>query len=1052
MNWLVSTSLKLRVLVLALSIVLMIVGIRTARRAPLDVFPEFAPPLIEVQTEAPGLSTEEVESLVSVPLENALNGTIGLKTIRSKSVLGLSSVVLILKEGTDLMAARQVVQERLSVEAPRLPAAARAPVILSPLSSTSRLLKIGVSSKTLSQMDLTLLAKWTIRPRLMAIPGVANVAIWGQRDRQYQVLVDPDRLRANAVTLDTVVKAVTDSSVVGAGGFVDMANQRIAVRHRSPVETPEDLARTTVAIRNGAPLKLGDVADVRIGFPPPIGDAVISVNDPAEKDEKARRVGPGLLLIVEKQPTGNTLEVTRNVEAALEALKPGLKDVLLDPTIFRPATFIERSLDNLSEAMWIGCILVVIILITFLFDWRTALISLTAIPLSLVAATLVLVWHGATINTMVLAGLVIAMGEVVDDAIIDVENIVRRLRLNRAAGSPASPFQVVLNASLEVRSAVVFASLIVALVFVPVFFLEGLSGSFFRPLALAYVLAIGASLLVALTVTPALSLMLLTGATERRRESPLVRLLKAPYGAILPTLARRPGWAVAVLLVAFAASGYAVAGLGEEFLPNFQESDFLMHWVEKPGTSLEAMRRITEQVGNELVAVPGVRNFGSHIGRAEVADEVVGPNFTELWISVDPKDDHAKTMARIDSVVQGYPIPYRDVLTYLKERIKEVLTGAGATVVVRIFGPDLEVLRAKADEVDKVMKQVKGAANIKVEQQIVVPQLDVRLRADASARLGLTPGDVRRSATTLVQGTKVGEVYRDQKIFDVFVWGVEKIRNDVAALTYLPIETPTGTHVPLRDVADIAIVPAPNEIKREGASRRIDVTCNIEPGYDLGSVAREIETGVKKLSFEREYHPEFLGEYAARQESRQRLIALGALSLLGILLIIHADFKTVRLTMLVALTLPFALIGAVFGAVWGGGVLSLGSLVGFVTVLGIAARNGIMLVSHYRHLEDEEGEPFGLDLVVRGSLERLAPILMTALATGLALVPLAIAGNKPGHEIEHPMAVVILGGLVTSTILNLFLMPALYLAFGRSRRGEPVEARREMAMVGAKAH
>ncbi|MBV8229033.1 MAG: efflux RND transporter permease subunit, partial [Planctomycetaceae bacterium] len=464
MSWLVSTSLRLRVLVLALAVVLMIVGVRTARNAPLDVFPEFAPPLVEVQTEAPGLSTEEVESLVSVPLENALNGTIGLKTIRSKSVLGLSSVVLILKEGTDLMAARQVVQERLSVEAPRLPAAAHPPVILPPLSSTSRLLKIGVSSRTLSQMDLTILAKWTIRPRLMAIPGVANVAIWGQRDRQYQVLVDPDRLRAHAVTLDTVVKAVTDASAVAAGGFVDMPNQRIAVRHRSPIEEPEDLAKITVAFRNGSPLRLGDVADVKVGFPPPIGDAVI--ND-----------GPGLLLIVEKQPTGNTLEVTRNVEKALDDLRPGLQGVDLDPTIFRPATFIERSLENLKHAMYVGCALVVVILVTFLFDWRTALISLTAIPLSLMAATIVLVWWGATINTMVLAGLVIAMGEVVDDAIIDVENIVRRLRLNRASARPLPAFRVVLNASLEVRSAVVYASLIVILVFLPVFFLEGLAGS-----------------------------------------------------------------------------------------------------------------------------------------------------------------------------------------------------------------------------------------------------------------------------------------------------------------------------------------------------------------------------------------------------------------------------------------------------------------------------------------------------------------------------------------------------------------------------------------------
>ena len=421
MNWLVSTSLRLRVLVLAASIVLMIAGVRAAQQAPLDVFPEFAPPLVEIQTEAPGLSTEEVESLVSVPLENALNGTIGLKTIRSKSVLGLSSVVLILKEGTDLMAARQVVQERLSVEAPRLPAVAQPPVILPPLSSTSRVLKIGVTSKTLSQMDLTVLAKWTIRPRLMAIPGVANVAIWGQRDRQYQVLVDPERLRQSAITLDAVVKSVTDTAAVAAGGFVDMPNQRIAVRHRSPIDTPEDLARTTVAFRNTAPLRLGDVAEVKVGFPPPIGDAVI--ND-----------GPGLLLIVEKQPTGNTLDVTRNVEKALEDLKPALAGVDIDPTIFRPAAFIERSIENLSHAMIVGCILVVIILVSFLFDWRTALISLTAIPLSLIGATLVLTAMGATINTMVLAGLVIAMGEVVDDAIIDVENIVRRLRINRAVG------------------------------------------------------------------------------------------------------------------------------------------------------------------------------------------------------------------------------------------------------------------------------------------------------------------------------------------------------------------------------------------------------------------------------------------------------------------------------------------------------------------------------------------------------------------------------------------------------------------------------------------
>jgi CzcA family heavy metal efflux pump len=1015
------------VAVLALSIVLMIIGIRNANNAPLDVFPEFAPPLVEIQTEAPGLSTEEVESLISVPLENALNGVPYLKTLRSKSVLGLSSVVLILQEGTDIMRARQMVQERLAIEASRLPVVARAPVILSPLSSTSRVMKIGVTSKTHTQMDLTEVAKWMVRPRLMAIPGVANVAIWGQRDRQFQVLVDPERLRDHKVTLTQITQATSDAVAVAGGGFIDTPNQRIAVRHLSPVEKTEDLAKATIPLKAGPPLRLGDIAEVRVGFPPPIGDAVINT-------------GPGLLLIVEKQPQGNTLDVTRNVEKTLKLLDLESKGIHVDPTIFRPASFIERSIANLSDAMVVGCVLVVVILVAFLFDWRTAAISLIAIPLSLIAATLVLEAMGATINTMVLAGLVIAMGEVVDDAIIDVENIVRRLRLNRAAGSPQSPYGVVLNASLEVRSAVVFASLIVILVFVPIFFLEGLSGSFFRPLALAYVLAILASLLVALTVTPALSLMLLPGATDKHRESPLVRVLKAVYRRILPGFIHRPALAVVTLLVAFGWTAWAVGRLGEEFLPNFQENDFLMHWVEKPGTSLEASRRITAQAANELMSIPGVRNFGSHIGRAEVADEVVGPNFTELWISIDDKKfDYHKTIARVEDAVNGYPGLKRDLLTYLKERIKEVLTGAGATVVVRIFGDDLDVLREKAQEVSKVMGTVEGVTNLQVEAQINVPQLDVRLKPEAIARYGLTAGDVRRAATTLVKGLKVGELYEKQKIYDVVVWGTESIRDDVSKLRQLPIETQSGAFVPLGDVAEVALKPAPNEIKRERASRKIDVTCNVQ-GRDLGSVAKDVEKLVReKVTFPLQYHPEFLGEYAERQESSRRLMALALLSLIGILLVIHVDFQSVRLTSLVFLTLPFALIGGVMGAMLGGGVLSLGSLVGFVTVLGIAARNGIMLVSHYRHLEEEEGETFGPELVLRGSEERLAPILMTALATGLALVPLAVTGNRAGHEIEHPLAVVILGGLVTSTLLNLFLMPALYLAFGRTRSGEPTD-------------
>jgi Cu/Ag efflux pump CusA len=446
------------------------------------------------------------------------------------------------------------------------------------------------------------------------------------------------------------------------------------------------------------------------------------------------------------------------------------------------------------------------------------------------------------------------------------------------------------------------------------------------------------------------------------------------------------------------------------------------------------MRRITIQASRDLRAIEGVRNFGSHIGRAEVADEVVGPNFTELWISIDPDVDYQQTIGKIEGVVQAYPGLYRDVLTYLRERIKEVLTGAGATIVVRLYGPELEVLRAKARDVEKVMSTVAGVINLKVEPQVLVGQVEVRLRPEAAERYGLTPGHVRRASTTLLKGAKVGEVYEGQKKFDVVVWGVPGVRSNLAALRSLPIDTPSGTQVRLGDVADVAVVPTPNEIKREKASRRLDITCNVQD-RDLGSVAREIEAGVgelfKGISSKNEYYPEFLGEYAARQESMHKLYALAGLALVGIVLLLYVDFQAWRPTLLVLLTIPLALIGGVFAVLLSGGVLSLGSLVGFVTVLGIAARNGIMMVSHFRHLETEEGQPFGIPLVLRGAEERLGPILMTALATGLALVPLVVAGNQPGHEIEHPLAVVILGGLVTSTVLNLFLLPPLYARFGR---------------------
>ncbi len=1032
LSWLISSSVRGRVVVLALCGLLIVYGVRTVANAPLDVFPEFAPPKVEIQTEAPGLSTEEVESLISVPLENALNGTPGLKTLRSKSVLGLSSVVLLFGEEIDIHKARQYVQERVAAEAVRLPIVARPPVILQPLSSLSRVMKIGVSSKTMSQRDMSVLALWTIRPKLMSIPGVANVAIWGQRDKQYQVLVDPDRLRATGVTLDQVMRAAGDATVLESGGFVDKPNQRLAVRHRAMVVEPDDLARTIVAFQGNAPTRLGDVATVQFGSPPAIGDAIIDN-------------APGLLLIVEKQPEGNTLEVTKKIEAALRDLKPGLTGLTIDPTIFRPATFIERAITNLSHALLIGCGLVAVILILFLFDWRTALISLLAIPISLVSAVVVLTAFGVTLNTMVIAGLVIALGEVVDDAIIDVENIHRRLARNSEFGIrnaenselriPKSAFEVVVDASLEVRSAVVYATMIVIIVFLPIFFLDGIAGSFFRPLAMSYILAILASLLVALTVTPALSYMLLTGGRGRRTEAPLARWLRKGYAAVLPSLIGRPYAALGIILATFVLSGAAASRFGSEFLPEFQETDFLMHFIAKPGASVEEMNRMTILASRELLAIKGVRNFGSHIGRAEVADEVYGPNFTELWISIDPDVDYQSTLKKIQLAMEGYPGMFCDVQTYLKERSKEVLSGSSFSIVVRLFGPDLDTLRSKAKEAEKVMGGVEGVTNLKVESQVLLPQIEVRLRPEAAEQYGLTPGHVRRATTTLLRGSKVGEVYEGQKRFDVVVWGVPACREDLTALQLLPIDTPAGVQVRLRDVADVVVIPMQNEIKRESASRRLDITCNVQ-GRDLGAVAAEIEEKVRALKYEPGYYPKFLGEEAARKESSQRLYLLGALAMLGVLLVIYSDFASWRLTLIVAFTLPFALVGGGVGVSLTGGVLSLGSLVGFVTVLGIAARNGIMLVSHYRHLEDHEGEAFGPGLVKRGSEERLAPILMTALATGLALLPLVVSGQKPGHEVEYPLAIVIMGGLITSTLLNLFFLPSLYLKFGQRKAAE----------------
>ncbi len=1032
-RWIVGSSLKFRYIVVAIAAAMMFFGIIQLPNTPVDVFPEFAPPRVEIQTPCLGLTAQEVESLVTVPLEQAFNGIDGLEVMRSKSLPDLSSIELLFKSGTDVLRARQLVQERVATVIGTLPTWAAPPVMMPPVSTTGRVLKIGVSSKDVSLIDMSMISYWTIRARLLQVPGVANVAIWGERIKIPQVRVDPKRMRAYDVTLDDVMEVTANAidvgilqfssgAVIGTGGFIDTPNQRLSIRSVLPIKSAADLAQVPIHDKkksDGTPLRLGDVADVVEDTWPLIGDAVI--ND-----------GPGLMLVVEKFPWANTLDVTRGVENALDELRPGLPGIEMDSTIFRPADFIQVAVDNLMEALIIGCILVMLVLGAFLFEWRTALISLLAIPLSLVAGAAVLYARGATINTMILAGFVIAIGVVVDDAIIDVENIVRRLRQYRNEGSTKSTASIILEASLEVRQAIIHATLIDAVTLLPVFFIGGVSGAFFQPLAVSYALAVLASMFVALTVTPALCLMLLAKAKIEHRTSPFVGWLRLRYEAVLARIIQHPR-PVFITTGAIMIIGIAVLPLlGESLFPEFKERDFLMHWITKPGTSVIEQRRIVTQVSRELRAIPGVRNFGSHIGQALLADETVGVNFGENWISVDPAADYEETVAAIEEVVHGYPGLFRNVETYLNERIEEVLSGSSESFVVRIYGPDLKGIHVKAEEVEDALRGIDGLVDLHIQLQSEVPQVQVKVDLAAAQSYGLKPGDVRRAAATLMSGEEVGDLFRDGKAYDVNVWSTPATRSSLNSILDLPIDTPGGGHVHLAEVADVGIAPAQSVIYRENDSRRIDVSTNVE-GRDIGSVADDIEDALAQIDFPLGYHAEVIGEYAERQAAQNRLLIFAIAAAVGVFLILLESFGNLRLATLGFLTLPSALVGGVLAAFLTGGVISLGSLVGFLTVFGIAARNKIMLINHYQHLEKYEGEAFGLKLALRGASERLSPILMTALATGLALVPLVVTGDIPGHEIEYPMAIVIVGGLITSTLLNLFVVPSLYLSFGKDR-------------------
>jgi CzcA family heavy metal efflux pump len=1057
----VGSSLKLRFLIVPVAAGMILLGVTQLRHMPVDVLPEFTPPLVDIQTEALGLSALEVEQLVTVPLEqDLLNGVAFLDQIRSQSLPGLSRIELIFQPGTDVLAARQLVQERL-IQAPGgIPNVSKAPIMLQPLSSTSRVMMIGLYSNDVSLIDMSVLARWKIRPRLMAVPGVANVAIWGQRERQLQVQVDPEKLRRLGISLNQVIQSTgnalwvsplsfVEASTPGTGGFIDTPNQRLGIQHILPITTAKDLSQVRIEDTGAKVLRLGDVGQVLEDHQPLIGDAV--VND-----------GPSLMLVVEKLPGTNTAEVTRGIEAALDEMRPGLSGIMIDPNLFRPASFIEAATRNLAVALVFALLVMVVLLGAFLFDWRVALISLVAIPLSLLVALLVLYQRGVTFNAMILAGLVIALGVVVDDAIVDVDNIKRRLRQRRQAqtqGQEASDetgeestLATILNASLEVRGPLLYATLIIWVAAVPVFFLQGTIGSFVRPLAASYLLAVLASMVVALVITPVLALLLSTSkapVAKRRLKSPLARWLERGHTAALSRLVLRPRLAfVAVAVIALAGLAVLPGIGGRSMLPSLRDRNLLVQWEGPPGMSQPEMDRITALATKELRSIPGVRDVGAHIGRAITSDQVVNVNSAELWVSIAPNADYDRTVAAIRQVVGGYPGLTHNLVTYPEEQIRQVQIGANDPLVVRVFGEDLQVLRSKADEVQRAIAGIEGVVSPHVDVQAQEPTVEIEVDLAAARKLGIKPGDVRRAAAVQLSGVTVGNIFEEQKVFDVTVWSTPPTRHSLSNIADLLIDTPDGGKARLGDVAVVRVVPTPNVIKHDDVSRYIDVTAGVH-GRSLGAVTNDVQQRLRSIQFPLEHHAAVLGRYAEQRQNRQRVLSVAVAAAIGILLLLQAAFGSWRLALLVFLSLPLALVGGTLSAFLfnGGEVTSLGSFAGLFTVLGIAARNGVLLVTHYQRLEQEEGEESRVRLVLRGAQERLTPIALSALTVGLPLLPLVLLGSLPGLEVVRPLALVILGGLVTSTLVGLLIVPFLYLRF--APRSQPDTSGAELSLSPA---
>lgn len=1019
---LVRISIQRRGIVVALALLLLVYGCWDLSRAGLDIFPEFAPKSVVIQTEAPGLAAEQVEILVTQPIENAIRGLIGLEHLRSESIQGLSIVTAIFNDATDIYRDRQLVSERLARVVKQLPEGLAPPVALPLASSSATVLTFGIRSDVLDPMQLRLRIDTTLLPRLLSMPGVADVNVFGGSVRQLQIQVLPDRLRQYGIGLDELAVAARVAAGAQGLGFIENSNQRFNIRIGQQSLRPDELSEVILFRRNGMSIRLRDVALVAFAPEPPTSAAAIL----------GKR---GIVMMVIGQYGANTLTVSRAVEAVLEEYRDALarEQIELYPSLFRPADYIERAVTNMAGHLLVGGVFVIVVLLLFLYNLRTALISVLAIPMSLLGAILVLLETGVSLNIMVLGGLGIALGEVVDDAIIDTENIFRRLRENRAAVEPRSLAAVVFDASMEVRGSVVYASFIVALVFVPLLTFGGVAGRLFAPLGMAYILAILISLLVALTLTPALSYLLLGRAQWMSGEPPLIARLKQVTTAALLRIHYYPRLAFTSGVAACAVSAVVLLGWGGRFLPELREGHYIVHTMSMPGTALPESLRIGGQLTEAFRRIPGVRSVSQWAGRAERGADTYGSHYSEYEVALAPLPGHEQQRIKdaLHATLEAYPGIAAEVNTFLVERVDETISGYTSPIVINLYGTDLTSLDRAAQRVAQILKTVPGAVDVQVRSPPGTPYLDVQLNLDKLASWGLKPAAIMDALQIAFEGKVVGHGVDSNRLYPVSVVLAPSRRRQPADVAQLPIKTPDGSLIRLEQVADVRQSGGRYNVLHRDASRVQTVTCAVA-GRTLTDFTDELRRRLHTdLPISGDLYYEVTGAEYERSAARQQLImhALGAG--VGVAILIYLSIGSFRHTLLMLVNLPFSMLGGVAAVAMTGASLSVGSFIGFVTLFGITIRNSIMLVSHYRHLVEIDRRPWELATAIQGMQERLPSILMTALVTALAMLPIALDSDNPGREIMGPMAAIIIGGLASSTVLNLLLLPSLLLRYGR---------------------